>query len=208
MRKACGILLMLMGAALVAGALLLFLRNQQEDQEAGFVSDEILIEIQEQIQDNATYAATEPHMDLDNVPLEMLEPEDLVMTEKEVRGYLCIGYITIPDLNLDLPVISDWSYPKLKVAPCRFSGTLRGEDLVVMAHSYKSHFGRLSELSEGAQVLFTDMDGKIWSYEVVATDILDPTAVGEMTSGEYDLTLFSCTPNGKHRVTVRCDKTE
>ena len=204
MRKVLGILLMIIGTALVTGALLLFLTNQQEDQEAGFVSDEILIEIQKQIRESATETVTEPSSD--NVPLEMLEPEDLVMTEKEVNGYACIGFISIPDLNLELPVISDWSYPKLKAAPCRFSGTLRGEDLVVMAHSYKSHFGRLSDLLEGAEVIFTDMDGSIWAYEVVAKDILDPTAVEEMTSGEYDLTLFSCTPNGKHRVTVRCDK--
>ena len=34
------------------------------------------------------------------------------------------------------------------------------------------------------------------------------TAVEEMTAGEYDLTLFTCTYGGQSRVTVRCDREE
>ena len=75
-----------------------------------------------------------------------------------------------------------------------------------MAHNYASHFGGLSELSEGDNVFFTDMDGIVTMYEVVAQDILDPYAVEEMTSGEFDLTLFTCTYGGQSRVTVYCDR--
>ena len=39
-----------------------------------------------------------------------------------------------------------------------------------------------------------------------AVDILDHTAVEDMISGEYDLTLFTCTYGGENRVTVRCDR--
>ena len=35
---------------------------------------------------------------------------------------------------------------------------------------------------------------------------LRPTAVKEMTSGDWDLTLFTCTVGGQSRVTVRCEK--
>lgn len=35
--------------------------------------------------------------------------------------------------------------------------------------------------------------------------LLQPTAVEEMTSGEWPLSLFTCTIGGKLRVTVRCD---
>ena len=210
MRKVFGILFMILGIALVSGAMLLLLSNRQEDQEAGEFSDAILTQMQEQIQEqiqaNRSEETTEPY--LDNVPLEFLEPEDLVMTEKEVKGYACIGYIEIPDLSIQLPVISEWSYPKLKVSPCRYSGTTRGEDLVIMAHNYKSHFGKISTLSEGAPIRFVDMDGKVWEYQVVAKDVLNPEDIEDMIAGEYDLTLFSCTPGGQQRVTIRCDKVE
>lgn len=210
MRKLFGIIFMLVGAVCVTGAMILLLSNQQEDQKAGEISNEMILQIQQQIHEEQTQDVTEEYTEayVDNIPLELLNPEDLIMTEKDINGYACIGYIEIPDLNLQLPVISEWSYPKLKVSPCRFYGSARGEDLVIMAHNYKTHFGKISTLTEGAFVRLVDMDGKVWEYQVVAMDVLDPYAVEEITSGEYDLTLFSCTPGGQQRVTVRCDKIE
>ena len=55
---------------------------------------------------------------------------------------------------------------------------------------------------------FADMDGKVWKYQVVATDVLPADAVEEMTSGEYDLTLYTCATNRTHRITIRCDLVE
>jgi sortase A len=138
-------------------------------------------------------------------PVELLTEEDKEMTEVEIDGNLYIGYISIPSIRMELPVMSDWSYPKLKIAPCRYNGSIRGEDLVLMAHNYKSHFGPISQLKIGDEVFFTDMDGNTTAYEVVGKDVLDPTAVEVMTSGEYDLTLFTCTYGGASRVTVYCD---
>ena len=63
-----------------------------------------------------------------------------------------------------------------------------------------------SSLRSGDSVIFTDMDGVITSYQVVALDVLHPTAVEEMTAGFYDLTLFTCTYGGKSRVTIYCNK--
>jgi len=43
---------------------------------------------------------------------------------------------------------------------------------------------------------------------VAAREVLLPTAVEEMTAGEWDLTLFTCTLGGRSRVTVRCELVE
>ena len=128
------------------------------------------------------------------------------MTEVMIDGIPYIGYLSIQKLDLNLPVISTWNYSLLNVAPCRYVGTVRGEDLVLMAHNYDSHFGKLSQLELGDTITFTDMDGEIISYEVVGEDILEPTAVEEMTAGVFDLTLFTCTYGGKYRVTIYCDQ--
>ena len=132
--------------------------------------------------------------------------EDYTMTEVTIDGHSYIGYLTIPALNLELPIMADWDYDKLQIAPCRYSGTLKGGDLVLMAHNYEKHFGKLSKLSEGDSVIFTDMDGIVTQYEVIARDVLNPTAVEEMTAGDFDLTLFTCTYGGQSRVTVYCDR--
>lgn len=208
MRKVFGIISMILGTALILGALMLFIYNERENRQAELESSSMLAEIQAEIQRSRETAPSETSHLLDNTPVELLRPEDLIMNEKMIKGFPCIGYITIPELSLELPVITDWNGWKLRNAPCRFTGTLKGRDLVIMAHSYDSHFGRLSSLSEGSAVQFTDVDGNITYYEVVLMDILEPLEVDEMIAGEYDLTLFSCTPSGKQRVTVRCNMIE
>ena len=77
---------------------------------------------------------------------------------------------------------------------------------MIMAHNYRTHFGKIRRMKAGDLVTFTDMDGATHEYQVVALEVLGGTAVEEMTSGEYDLTLFTCTYGGENRVTVRCDR--
>ena len=194
---------MLIGLVLILGALFLFVSNDREQKAAESHVQNLLPVIMEEIE----HVETEPVLQ-DNTPVELLTAEDVAMTETVINGHAYIGYLQIPDLGLSLPVMSDWSNAKLQISPCRFSGSLRGENMVIMAHNYRSHFGYLAKLTEGSQVIFTDMDGLTWNYEVVAKDILPANAVEEMTAGEYDLTLFTCATNRTHRITIRCDKVE
>lgn len=198
---------MLLGTALIFGALSLFIYNQHEATEAEMASVNLLPQLMEVIEDNEE-AATEPETYAQPVgtPIDYLDPSAFEMTEVEIDGYAYIGYLSIPKLELELPIMADWDYTGLRISPCRYTGSVRGEDLVIMAHNYASHFGGLSKLSEGDSVIFTDTDGVVTVYEVVAQDILDPYAVEEMTSGDFDLTLFTCTYGGKSRVTVYCDR--
>ena len=196
---------MILGITMVLSAFSLILVNRQEDLTAENHVAEIIPLIREEISRTHQTVSTEQAIPQDNIPEELLKAEDLIMTEKNINGYAYIGYLTIPDLNLELPIMSGWDSRRLQIAPCRFTGTLRGEDLVIMAHNYSSHFGRLSKLSEGSTVQFMDMDGKLWDYSVAAMDILPAEAVEEMTAGEYDLTLFTCAPNRSQRITIRCN---
>ena len=210
MRSKIGICFMVLGAVLLLGAFGLLFYNAQEAQEAELFSMEMIQALQDevyQIQQEKATEVTEQQV-LENTPEELLTEADLVMTETVIKGHAYIGYLSIPDLELYLPVMSQWNDQKLRISPCRYYGTLKGQDLVLMAHSYASHFGRLSTLSEGAQVLFTDMDGVTWDYEIAAMDILGAYDVEDMTAGEYDLTLFTCTKDRQHRVTVRCNRKE
>jgi sortase A len=208
MKSKAGIFCMLLGALLIIGAIVLTYWNQREDNAALESAVQIVPQLVEQIQDNTDAENVDPDIEVIPElykPVELLTEEDKEMTEVEIDGNLYIGYISIPSIRMELPVMSDWSYPKLKIAPCRYNGSIRGEDLVLMAHNYKSHFGPISKLKIGDEVFFADMDGNTTAYEVVGKDVLDPTAVEVMTSGEYDLTLFTCTYGGASRVTVYCD---
>ena len=208
MKSKAGIFCIVLGVLLVLGALALALWNHREDAAAAKSTEEIVPQLVQQIQENT--AAENADMEAEIIPelqkpLELLTEEDKKMTEVEIDGNLYIGYLSIPALNMELPVMSNWSYDQLRIAPCRYNGSIRGEDLVLMAHNYNSHFGQISQLVIGDEVFFMDMDGKTTCYAVVGTDILDPSAVEIMTAGEFDLTLFTCTYGGASRVTVYCD---
>ena len=137
------------------------------------------------------------------IPDYILNPEE-DMPSEEIDGNSYIGILKIPAISLELPIIADWSYPGLRIAPCRYSGSAYLGNLVIAGHNYLSHFGYLKTLSPGNEVTFTDADGNVFRYEVSEIEVLSPYAVTEMTSGDWDLTLFTCTVGGQSRVTVRC----
>ena len=148
--------------------------------------------------------------DEQNIPDYLLNP-DMDMPEytlKSLGDVACIGILEIPALDLELPVISSWSYSSLRLAPCRYSGSAYKGDLVIAAHNYQSHFGGLRTLPEGSEVFFTDAVGNRFSYYVAVTEALTPWSVDDMTSGEWPLTLFTCTLDSQNRVTVRCEYSE
>lgn len=208
MRSKIGIISMCLGAALILAALSLFLWNARESSQAGKASEAVLTKIVEQI------GKTDPSRNTEFV--ESVEPAELstepniyssLMTEVEIDGYAYIGYVSIPALGLKLPVMSEWDYTRLKIAPCRYMGSTKTDDLVIAAHNYVQHFGGIKNLSVGDAVYFTDMDGMVFSYQVAEIDTLHPTDVEEMTDSGYALTLFTCTYGGESRVTVRCVRT-
>jgi len=196
---------MILGTALIFGALSLLLFNRHEAAEADLAGQAVLPQLMEviQLRDDSDAEADLPPA---GTPVEYLDPSAFEMTEVELDGYGYIGYLSVPKLELELPIMADWDYKRLKIAPCRYTGSVRGEDLVLMAHNYARHFGGLSGLAAGDTVIFTDMDGIPTVYQVAAQDILSPYAVEEMTSGAFDLTLFTCTYGGESRVTVYCDR--
>ena len=212
MRKA-GSVCMILGTALLLAALALFLGNLQEDAAAGKAAVEVIPQLVDQMQAQAAEESAQPEFVIPEWELpnyfrpegEIIVPE---MAELEVDGNSYIGFLSFPTLELELPVMADWDYDKLRIAPCRYEGNLYADNLVIMAHNYQSHFGRLNQLNVGDSVIFADVNGKLTEFTMVAKDILEATAIDEMTAGVYDLTLFTCTYGGTSRVTVYCDKVE
>ena len=187
MPKKSGVILISLGAVLILAALLLFLHNRSEDRRAGQEAESLLEDVRSSMAANA-----------DPEPQE--EPAEEII-------YDYAGVIVIPDLSLELPVIDQWSYARLKVAPCRQSGAAADGDLVIAAHNYKSHFGYLDRLEPGASVIFTDMEGTVYRYAVEEIRQLEPEDVEDVSSvfsSEYPLVLYTCTPGGKARVAVFC----
>lgn len=187
MPKKSGVILISLGAVLILAALLLLLYNRSEDRRAGQEAESLLEDVRSSMAANA-------------------DPDPQEEPVEEIT-YDYAGVIAIPNLSLELPLIDQWSYARLKVAPCRQSGAAADGDLVIAAHNYKSHFGYLDRLEPGASVIFTDMEGTVYRYAVEEIRQLAPEDaedVSSVFSSEYPLVLYTCTPGGKARVAVFC----
>ncbi|MBR3596092.1 MAG: sortase [Clostridia bacterium] len=145
--------------------------------------------------------------DVDFIPDYVLYP-DMEMPTTEINGYKYIGVLEIPSLELTLPVLDTWSDFLLKISPCRYEGSAYTGSFIIAAHNYTSHFSNLKHLAPGDRIVFKDVAGNTFYYDVVVQESLEPTDVEEMKGGDWELTLFTCTPGGQYRVTVRCEKTE
>ena len=200
-RKRLGKSLLITGIVYLMAALSLFVYNKITDFRAGEFSEKVMQEITEYMQsdskENTPQKDNQENKSTDN------------RTENQAvnfEGYDFIGYLTIEKLSLQLPVMADWNYDKLNISPCRYSGSVKTSDLVIAGHNYSSHFGTLSYLQQGDTVLYTDLSRNTYRYRVELIEILQPTETAKMTSGKYDLSLFTCNLSGQARVTVRCKK--
>lgn len=194
------------GLLLLTAALFLWAYNGQESRRAGDSAQQVITELTQSLTQQPP-AETGADPEQEEAPAVKL-PEYLLdaqreMPEKTVDGRDYIGVLSIPTLQLELPVLSRWSYPNLKEAPCRYSGSLYQNNLIICAHNYASHFGKLKTLQPGDTLLFTDMDDQVVSFQMVERETLEPNDEEAMTTGDWDLTLFTCTPGGQTRVTVR-----
>lgn len=193
------------GLFMIVCALALGIYNIVSDLNAGISADRITGSLRQDIAGaEASELILKESADETYIPDYILNPK-MDMPEEEIDGQSYIGILTIPELSLSLPVISEWSYPRLRKAPCRYYGSVYLNNMVIAAHNYKTHFGRLKELSKGDELSFTDTDGNVFHYKVAETETLSPYAVEEMTKGEGGLTLFTCTVGGKTRIAVRCE---
>ena len=153
MKSKIGILCIVLGAVLLVGALGLVLFNLQQDTAARNAAMDILSRLVEQIRGNTPDEPADVIPDLElQVPPELLTDEDKKMTEVEIDGYAYIGYLSVPTLDLELPIMSSWSYELLEVAPCRYSGSVLTENMILMGHNYTSHFMPLHDVKIGALV--------------------------------------------------------
>lgn len=210
-RQKRGCLLVLLGLSLVFTAMGLHLVKERQDALAG-ENAQVLLQYLDLSRNTPSEPASPtqpgaPEADKSAGTPDETFPEEPDIPIKNYMGYNMIGTIEIPSLEINLPVLYDWSYDLLEVAPCRYSGSAAGDDFIVMGHNYNSHFTPLHWIDMGADVVFTDAVGKTYFYQV-ADIIRVHKNEAEKLASSYPLSLFTCTDSGQKRIVVRCEKTE
>lgn len=146
-----------------------------------------------------------------------IDEEDRLITKeytaKDGKVYEIVAILKIPNLNIEYPVLSTASEELLKVSLNKYWGPNpnRVGNFCIIGHNYNNEkfFGNLHKIKKGDIVELTDMSEKTVKYSVYDTYIVDPddtSCTSQLTNGETEVTLITCTKDFKERFIVKARK--
>lgn len=181
MNKKISAVVTLVGLILIMCAMAVLFHNKKEDNLAQKSSNTVLSSLKEKIEESNLKTSE--------------EKKDL---NKDLNQY--DGYIKIPKLNLELPVMKKTTQANLKKSPCIYSGTAKDSNLIIAAHNYSAHFGKINQLENGDKVQYTDLQNNTYNYCVTAKEKINGSNSEQMQNENYALTLFTCDYTGRDRI--------
>lgn len=130
--------------------------------------------------------------------------EPAAVSEQEI--YEVAGILSLPDLDLELPVLTQSDKNRLKKAVGCYSGVYypQPDRLIIAGHNYRRHFGRIKDLPVGALVCYESVDGVKYTYKVQSVEQIDAEDVEALHLGKWDITLLTCALDRSKRILVRC----
>ncbi len=130
--------------------------------------------------------------------------------------YTTVAVIHIPKIGITYPVIysNDTSSKTvedlLKISVVKYWGPEANEagNFCIVGHNYhnKRFFSKCSELENGDTIYITDTSNKTVEYKVYANYEVEPEnlkVTSQLTNGETDITLITCTMTGKQRTIIK-----
>lgn len=180
MKSKIGRLFIILGITMFITGLIYGINIFLDDYVAGEKSEQVL----EIIEDNE-----EPDISLINID-----------------GLDYMGYVKIPKLGLELPILDKWDMENIHTAPCRYSGSLEENNLVLASHDYRKHFYYIKDLSVGDEITFIKVNGEKIEYQVSDVMIVSPFEVEKIENEEPDLIIFTCYMDGRYRTIVYCKR--
>ncbi len=175
--------------------------------------DEVLIVI---LDENAANNEIEQKASDLAVNVEQNNHEVEKFTTDQGTQYYTTGVLSIPKIDITYPIIASDNQTSsvitelLKISLTKYWGPDPNQvgNLCIVGHNYnnKKFFGRLSELENGDLIELTDNSNKTVKYSVYDSYIVNPTEMectSQITDGKTEITLITCTPNGKQRLVVK-----
>ena len=142
--------------------------------------------------------------------VEIQETESNKYVTQSGATYTTEAVLNIPSLGINYPVLSDTSEELLKISLNKFWGPSPNTvgNYCIVGHNYKNKkmFGKLADIKNGDIVELTDNSGKTIKYAVYNKYVVNPEDVActsQLTNGNKEVTLITCTNYGKQRLVVK-----
>ena len=116
------------------------------------------------------------------------ERRDNTMSVLPVDGVDFVGIVELPRYGSILPVCGNWG--RTSQYPCRFSGSIYDGSMRIGATTQKGQYPFYREISVGDSVVFTDVEGNRYTFQVAAMRYEKHIDQAVLQRQEAALTLF------------------
>lgn len=164
--------------------------------------NEILITTVEEKEENEVSEETA------EIPQTNIEVPTLIAPNGET--YSEIAVLNIPSLGIKYEVLSQTTEALMKISLTKYWGPEPNEvgNFCIIGHNYRStkFFSKLLNIKKDAIVELTDLSGRTLEYKVFETYLVDPndnSCTSQLNDGHTDVTLITCTNDGKQRFIVK-----
>lgn len=167
--------------------------------------------------DNSSTEGTVPSEVVDNSGLlDNISEEETVeegqLNKSRLQGQKCLGIISVEKINLVYAIVEGTEDDNIGVAIGHFkdSAAIGAEGNCALAGhnggTYGRYFGDIKNLSEGDEIIMTNLEGVEYTYNVTEKFVVEPTdvyVVGDLEKEGKFLTMVTCTEHGTKRLIVR-----
>ena len=165
----------------------------------------INITLEKNAQKNATLIADRISTLIPEVKnAQMDDRVDTRMASVSIDGADFCAIVEIPGLGIRLPVYSEWDPARVRMYPCRFTGSIYDGTLIIGGSDAKGQFDFVSAITEGDTLFITDMEGNCYLYEVDRIDLASSADTNTLTEHGYSLVLFARNTYGSGYTVIRC----
>lgn len=171
-------------------------------------NDVIVVILNQALEDNEEISLNQEEINYEEIP----EQQNLVA--QDGSRYTIIGEVNIPSIDVNYPIILPDSLDNidalLKISVCKFHGANPNEvgNLCIAGHNYKNSkfFSKVPNLEIGDIIEIKDLSGRTLKYAVYDKYIVEPEDVSctsQLTNGEKEVTLITCTNDNKKRYIIK-----
>lgn len=116
---------------------------------------------------------------------------NLQMPVMEIDRQNFVGLIEASGYSKELPIYSSWSENKISSYPCRFSGSVYSNDLIICGSSNAGQFDFMKTISLNYFIYITDFYGYKYKYSVSDIQTTKDVSAQNLNSFNADLLLFA-----------------
>lgn len=195
----------------LSGDILSFITNRSNDNTTvSSYKNALVVKITQEVEapsdydENASGEETQNQLSMSTATSTYIAPNG--------KEYETIGIVKIPKIDITYPILSKTTDALMKVSACKFHGANPNEvgNLCIIAHNYRRKgvfFSDLDTLSVGDIVEIQDLSQRTVEYEVYDIHTVIPKNIDDTTqktNGRREVTLITCTDDGKQRLILRC----